>query len=900
MILEGNERGYGAELARHLLNPRDNDHVTVHAIEGFVADDLLGAFAEAEAISGATQCTKYLFSLSLNPPPNEPVSIEDFEAAIAAAETKLNLIGQPRAIVFHEKNGRRHAHCVWSRIHARRMNAVNMPHYKRKLGDVSRELYRQHAWKMPPGFVDQAKRDLLNVSRQEAQQANREKRDRNELKAMFRRCWENSDSREAFAAALKEQGFVLARGKQRAFVAIDRDSKIWSLSRWCGVRPKDLRLRLGSEDNLPSIEDVLDEVTDLTPPSKPLPSPQQELRRSELVARQRKERAALLENQEERRVKARKAQQSRMPKGMRATFLRMTGRYQTFVKDAEAAAEATETRDRSEQQKLIETHLAERRALARELKRGHSGNPTRKRFAPDPRQTLETPPDQKLFSKAELLRNPALILDEVSKLNARFDRTDILRALTKYIDDPLVLSKAAETALKSPQLVRVEGTSGKSFATREMLNTEKQLQDTAQSMLENSGFHVYENHIKTAMKRQDASMHQAFGGKLSTEQRAAIRDVLGGSQIACIVGLAGAGKSTMLATAMDAWRRQGVTVHGAALAGKAADGLESASSIQSRTLASLEASWENEYEPISKGDVLVVDEAGMIGTRQLARVSSKLEKIGAKLVLVGDPDQLQPIEAGTPFRDLIDTCGASHLTEIHRQREDWQKQASRDLASGDTGKAVQLYEAHDAVNREEDQDAAIEALVESYALDITANSTETSRLAFAHRRKDVHALNQAIRAALRDGETPPPEVLLKTETGKRAFAQGDRIVFGGNDKELGVKNGMLGTVEAVSPDKVAVKLDGEETREMTFDPRSYRHFDHGYAVTIHKSQGATVDNAYVLASRSMDEHLSYVAMTRHRDQMRLYIKRDDQPTWAAPADQTRWAHTRNRDRPSIG
>ncbi|MEJ8476705.1 AAA family ATPase [Roseibium algae] len=646
MILEGNERGYGAELAQHLLNPRDNDHVTVHAIEGFVADDLLGAFAEAEAISGATQCTKYLFSLSLNPPPNEPVSIEDFEAAIAAAETKLNLTGQPRAIVFHEKNGRRHAHCVWSRIHARRMNAINLPHCKRKLGDVSRELYRQHEWKMPPGFVDQAKRDPLNVSRQEAQQASREKRDRKAHKAMFRLCWENSDSRGAFAAALKEQGFVLAQGKQRAFVAIDADGKVWSLSRWCGVKPKDLRVRLGSEDDLPSIEDVLGEVSDLTPPSKSPPSPLQDLRRSELVARQRKERAAFLKNQEERRFKERKAQQSRMPKGLRAAFLRMTGRYQTFVKDAEAAAKAAETRDRAEQQKLIETHLAERRALARELKRGNSGKLTRKRAVPDPRQKLETPPDQKLFSKAELLRNPALILDEVSKLNARFDRTDILRALARYLDDPLVLSKAAETALKSPQLVRVEGTSGNPLTTREMLNTEKQLQDIAQSMLGTSGFHVNEIHIKAAMKRQDAAMRQAFGGKLSNEQRAAICDVLGGSQIACVVGLAGAGKSTMLATAMDAWKRQGVTVHGAALAGKAADGLESASSIQSRTLASLEASWENGYEPISKGDVLVVDEAGMIGTRQMARVSSKLEKIGAKLVLVGDPDQLQPIEAG--------------------------------------------------------------------------------------------------------------------------------------------------------------------------------------------------------------------------------------------------------------
>ncbi|MEM6901204.1 MAG: hypothetical protein AAF583_15720 [Pseudomonadota bacterium] len=141
MILEGNERGSGAELARHLLNPLDNDHVTVHAVEGFVSADLAGAFAEAEAIAQGTQCQKYLFSLSLNPPPGPTVPIEVFEEAIAKIEAKLGLACQPRAIVFHEKNGRRHAHCVWSRIDAGRMRAINLAHYKRKLGDISRTLY---------------------------------------------------------------------------------------------------------------------------------------------------------------------------------------------------------------------------------------------------------------------------------------------------------------------------------------------------------------------------------------------------------------------------------------------------------------------------------------------------------------------------------------------------------------------------------------------------------------------------------------------------------------------------------------------------------------------------------------------------------------------------------------
>ena len=154
MILEGNERGFGAELARHLLNPQDNDHVTVHAVEGFMAQDLAGAFGEAEAIAAGTKCKRYLFSLSLNPPPNATVSAKTFEATIQEVEARLGLSGQPRAIVFHEKNGRRHAHAVWSRVDAAKMTAVNLSHNKRKLTGLSREIYLAQDWDMPEGFKD--------------------------------------------------------------------------------------------------------------------------------------------------------------------------------------------------------------------------------------------------------------------------------------------------------------------------------------------------------------------------------------------------------------------------------------------------------------------------------------------------------------------------------------------------------------------------------------------------------------------------------------------------------------------------------------------------------------------------------------------------------------------------
>ena len=519
---------------------------------------------------------------------------------------------------------------------------------------------------------------------------------------------------------------------------------------------------------------------------------------------------------------------------------------------------------------------------------------------PDARQALELPVDDLELSREQLLRDPARILPTISNKQASFGRKDVLRDLAKRLDDPFELKEAADRALRSDQLVRLPSDNEPVFTTRDYQAAEERLHASANALAVTAGSAVDEHHRSMAIAAQNKAMRKAFGGKLSEEQCQALDHVLGRQRLACVVGLAGAGKSTMLATAMEAWTRQGIAVHGAALSGKAADGLENASGIASRTLASLEASWENGYEPIAKGDVLVIDEAGMVGTRQLSRITSKIDAIGAKLVLIGDPDQLQPIEAGTPFRNLVDRQGTATLSEIHRQREDWQKQASRDLASGDIAKAMTAYENKGAVRRGDD---AFDALVESYAMDVAANGDAVSRLAFAHRRKDVHALNQAIRAALRTDDPNNPDLLLQTATGKRAFGDGDRIVFTRNDRDIGVKNGMLGTVEKAGKSELVVKMDGDKPQTVRLDPRTFQSFDHGYAVTIHKSQGATVDQAYVLASRSMDRHLAYVAMTRHREAMGVFIRRDDSPSWAAERTEPRRAqrnHRPTRSGPSLG
>ncbi|MEP5729566.1 MAG: AAA family ATPase [Sulfitobacter sp.] len=663
-----------------------------------------------------------------------------------------------------------------------------------------------------------------------------------------------------------------------------------------------MRGRLGSEMELQSVEDVSDRLQGLRQQPVDPRNAAFEARRAKLVTVQREERAALLKAQEGQRIADLKARQAQLPKRLRGLLARATGQYKATLKRFDEEAKTAARKDRAAQQQLVSKHLSERQALTR-IGRSQGLSPAfHHKAQSDSEQALVLQDDSVPHSATQLTKSPELVIDHVSQLKASFKRVDVLRALAKRIDDPLTLQTAADKAMKSSQLVRLPNDGATPvFTTKNYKQAERKLDEAAQSMASARGFGVNASHTRNAITSQNAKMKRAFGGCLSKEQEAALHSVLGNKQLSSVVGLAGAGKSTLLATAQEAWIRQGIKVHGSALAGKAAEELEDASGIGSRTLASLELSWKNGYEPIAKGDVLVVDEAGMIGTRQLSRISTKMSEIGAKLVLVGDPDQLQPIEAGTPFRRLVKEHGAARLTEIHRQKSDWQKQASKELAAGKMSKAIEWYRKHGAVSKTNDRASAIEALVETYVMDVAAQGRKKSRLAFAHKRKDVHALNQAIRAALRADDHAPPETMFTTDTGKRAFAEKDRIVFTRNDKDIGVKNGMLGKVITADAGGLAVKLDGDKKRIVRFNPNDFRSFDHGYAVTIHKSQGATVDQSYVLASRSMDRHLAYVAMTRHRNDMWLFVNKKNRPIWVTEQHRhSQQLKYRSRDEPSMG
>ena len=509
MILKGNQRANGRELALHLLNVDDNEHAVVHELRGFLSDDLIDAFRETEAISLGTKCQQYLFSLSLNPPTSAAVSIDEFERAIAEIERRLGLSDQPRAVVFHKKHGRRHAHCVWSRIDVDRMRAINLPHFKRRLMDISRELYLEHDWDMPAGLRRAEDRDLLNFSCAEASQAKRTKRSPAELKKLFKTCWEMSDSRIAFAAALHDKGFCLARGDRRGFVAVDVDGEVYSLSRWCGVKAKDLRNRLGAWDDLPDVETAIEQLADELSPTdnqtadfqqeRQAQKVAQERKRTELVAVQRDARVALQTSQEQRRRDEILERQALLPTGLKAVWARISGQYHRLCEELATKANGCQARDRAEMQSLINRHLAERRnldqewafreaqfAMQQELFSAFAVEPSQI-YAPDPRQPLVLPREDASFTRAQLAAQPDLILDHITDKKALFNRTDILRGLSEYINDPLELRVASDQVLASPKLVRIDGGKSEKFTTQDYLDLQQDLAICTAEMARSGG-----------------------------------------------------------------------------------------------------------------------------------------------------------------------------------------------------------------------------------------------------------------------------------------------------------------------------------------------------------------------------------------------------------------------------
>ncbi|MEW6628744.1 Ti-type conjugative transfer relaxase TraA (plasmid) [Sphingobium sp. RSMS] len=483
-----------------------------------------------------------------------------------------------------------------------------------------------------------------------------------------------------------------------------------------------------------------------------------------------------------------------------------------------------------------------------------------------------------------IIANPNVALDAITRQQATFTTRDLATFAFRHSDGKEQFDQVMGAVRASPELVALgkDGRDQERFTSREMIATEARLERAGDELAARR-----DHGLPAAMLSRASAAAGSEGLVLGDEQRAALEHITGPSGIANVIGYAGTGKSAMLGVARDGWEQAGYTVRGAALSGIAAENLEAGSGIASRTIASLEHAWGQGREQLGPKDVLVVDEAGMIGSRQMERVLSQARDAGAKVVMVGDPEQLQAIEAGAAFRSVTERHGAAEITEIRRQREDCQRNATRALATGRTGEAIHAYDGKGMVHAADTREQARGELVDGWDRARQAEP-DKSRVILTHTNAEVRELNEEARGRLRATGDLGNDVTFSADRGTRQFASGDRLMFLRNERSLGVKNGTLGTIEQVSAEGMKVRLDSGA--RVAFDTKDYAAVDHGYAATFHKSQGVTVDRAHILATPGMDRHSAYVGMTRHRDGVQLHYGRDDF------ADQRQLVRTLSRDR----
>lgn len=454
-----------------------------------------------------------------------------------------------------------------------------------------------------------------------------------------------------------------------------------------------------------------------------------------------------------------------------------------------------------------------------------------------------------------------------------FDRRDVLQAWAEHHRDgaPVPdLERLADAWLASPAAVRVEEAAADPecplYSTPDMLAVERELVDLADSRRAAGAAQVSEAALQEVLEDR---------ADLSDEQAAVVRRLTGsGDGVEVVRAAAGTGKTYTLDAARAAWEAEGFRVSGCALSARAAAELRDQSGIETTTITRMLADLDHGY---GLGDraVLVVDEAGMVGTRDVAALARHAAHANAKLVLVGDDRQLPEIEAGGGFRGLATRLGASELHEVRRQRESWDREALTALREGDVEGWAQRYREHGRVVGAPDPDAARAALVGDWWRS-QRESPDATSVMLALRRSDVADLNERAREYMRaSGRLGDVEL----DAGGSTFAVGDRVVAQRNDRRLGITNGTLATVSAVDVDdrSLTARTDRGEEVTLTSGYIGDGHLSHAYALTAHKAQGMTVDRAFVLGSDELYREWGYTALSRHRDEARFYV--------TAPADQ---------------
>ena len=485
-----------------------------------------------------------------------------------------------------------------------------------------------------------------------------------------------------------------------------------------------------------------------------------------------------------------------------------------------------------------------------------------------------------IVERAEVIRqaneaaahDPEQVLATLTRNNATFSERDLDRFLAKHIEAADAPAAVKAKVFEHQGLLvlhdRETGETAERFTTRQVRDEERDAMAAAGGLSRQKSGAVSARHARAAMGART----------LRPDQAAAFEHATGAGHLKLIEGRAGTGKSYTLAAVREAHERDGKRVVGLAPTNAVAQDLGADGFREARTVHAALFALKNGRSSWDRDTVVIVDEAAMLDTRVTGELLGAARQAGAKVILAGDDRQLASIERGGLFAELRQRHGAAEITEVTRQKVDWQRQAARDLAEGRFGEAVAAFDTAGAITWTQDQEDARKALVAAWTRD-TAQQPEATRFVFAYTNRDVNALNADLRQVRRArGELGGPDVVLATKHGEAEFAIGDRVQFTDTDKKRHIYNGNVGTITGLDArtGEITAKLDapGGAGRVVTWSADAFEGFRHGYAGTIYKGQGKTLDHTYLYHTEHWRSAASYVALTRQRESAQVFVARE--------------------------
>ena len=469
-------------------------------------------------------------------------------------------------------------------------------------------------------------------------------------------------------------------------------------------------------------------------------------------------------------------------------------------------------------------------------------------------------------------RDPEQVLATLTRRNATFSERDLDRHLSKHITDDSERAATKAAVLGHAETLALYDRDSGEAAERYTTKTVRAQEQTALA-----------DAAVVAHRRHRALPPAAIGAAVASrslrpDQRQAFDHAVDAGGLKIIEGRAGTGKSYSLAAIRDAHEQAARRVIGLAPTNAVAQDLKSDGFTEASTVHAELFRLKNGRTNWDRRTVVVVDEAAMLDSRVTSELLAEARQSGAKVILAGDDRQLASIERGGLFTALRERHGAAEITEITRQRADWQRGAARDLAEGRFGEAVAAFDRAGAITWTGDHEDARKALVEAWTRDTTVDPDAT-RFVFAYTNRDVDALNAELRQVLRDrDELSGQDVRFETKHGPANFAPGDRVQFTDTLKSARIYNGNVGTIIGIDAGTgvIRLRLDAAngEGREVTWSAAAFDGFRHGYAGTIYKGQGKTLDHTYLYHTHHWRSAASYVALTRQRESAQVFVARE--------------------------